>query len=98
MRDSFGVHSAEGEFNVVIRFNDLVADYIREKKWHESQQLIELKNGGIELRLKLSSLSEIERWILGWAGNAVAVQPRELIESVKAAAQKILAAVPPLRN
>jgi proteasome accessory factor B len=90
LRDSFGVHSAEGEFNVVIRFNDQVADYIREKKWHEFQQLIELKSGGVELRLKLSSLSEIERWILGWAGNAVPIQPAKLVQSVKIAAQKIL--------
>src|SRR5690606_35058049 len=66
LRDSFGVFSAEGEFDVVIRFNEKVADYIREKKWHDSQQLIEVKNGGVELRLKLSSLAEIERWILGW--------------------------------
>ncbi len=49
LRDSFGVHSGEGEFEVVIRFNPRAADYIREKKWHESQQLRELKNGGVEL-------------------------------------------------
>jgi hypothetical protein len=39
LRDSFGVQSGQGSFEVVIRFNELVADYIREKKWHESQQL-----------------------------------------------------------
>ncbi|HLP77488.1 MAG TPA: WYL domain-containing protein, partial [Candidatus Paceibacterota bacterium] len=39
LRDSFGVYSGEGRFDVVIRFNDRVADYIREKKWHESQEL-----------------------------------------------------------
>lgn len=92
LRDSFGVHSGHGEYKVVIRFSDQVADYIREKKWHESQELQELRGGGIELCLKLSSLSEVERWILGWGGNAVAVQPRELIESVRRAAQNILAA------
>src|SRR5206468_3650812 len=31
LRDSFGVHSAEGEFDVVLRFDREVADYIREK-------------------------------------------------------------------
>ncbi|HWI59190.1 MAG TPA: WYL domain-containing protein, partial [Bacillota bacterium] len=36
LRDSFGVHSGHGEFDVVIRFNEQVADYIREKKWHSS--------------------------------------------------------------
>jgi proteasome accessory factor B len=92
LRDSFGVRSGEGEFDVVIRFNEKVADYIREKKWHESQQLMELKKGGVELRLKLSSLAEIERWILGWGGDAVAVKPPELIASIKKAAEKILTA------
>jgi predicted DNA-binding transcriptional regulator YafY len=34
---------AKGEFEVVIRFNPRAADYIREKKWHPSQTLRELK-------------------------------------------------------
>src|SRR5947209_26642 len=32
LRDSFGVYSAQGEFQVVIRFDESVAEYIREKK------------------------------------------------------------------
>jgi predicted DNA-binding transcriptional regulator YafY len=91
LRDSFGVHSAEGEFHVVLRFNNQVADYIREKRWHESQELKALKDGGVELRMKLSSLSEVERWVLSWGGNATVVQPRELVESVRAAAKKLIA-------
>ncbi|HEX5399892.1 MAG TPA: WYL domain-containing protein [Verrucomicrobiae bacterium] len=93
LRDSFGVHSGEGEYEVVIRFNARVADYVREKKWHESQQLRELKGGGVELKLKLSSLAEIERWILSWGGDAKVLRPRELAEAVKHAAQRILQVV-----
>jgi predicted DNA-binding transcriptional regulator YafY len=90
LRDSFGVHSGEGEFEVVLRFNARAADYIREKKWHESQRLQELKNGGVELHLKLSSLVEIERWVLSWGGDAKVIKPRELFEAVRNAAKKIL--------
>jgi len=90
LRDSFGVQSGQGSFDVVIRFNELVGDYIREKKWHDSQQLKELKDGGLELRMKLSSLGEVERWVLGWGGNAKVIQPQELAESVKKSAQAIL--------
>jgi proteasome accessory factor B len=93
LRDSFGVHSGEGAYEVVIRFNARAADYIREKKWHESQQLRELKGGGVELRMKLSSLVEIERWILSWGGDAKVLKPRELAEAVKRSAKKILQAV-----
>jgi predicted DNA-binding transcriptional regulator YafY len=92
LRDSFGVHSGEGKYGVVIRFNARAADYIREKKWHESQRLRELKGGGVELRMTLSSLVEIERWILSWGGDAKVVRPRELIESVRHSARQILRA------
>ena len=90
LRDSFGVISGQGDYEVVIHFDDWVADYIREKRWHPSQQLIDAEDGCVELRLKLSSLVEVQRWILGWGGHAVARQPRELVESVTAAARAIL--------
>jgi predicted DNA-binding transcriptional regulator YafY len=90
LRDSFGVHSGQGEFKVLIRFSEQVADYVREKKWHESQRLRDLRDGGVELSLKLSSLSEIERWVLSWGGNAVVLQPEELAYAVKQAARRIL--------
>lgn len=92
LRDSFGVHSGEGDFGVVIRFTSRVADYIREKKWHESQELRERKDGAVELRFRLSSLGEIERWVLSWGGDCVVVKPRELAEAVRNAARKILSA------
>ena len=94
LRDSFGVQSGQGIFDVVLQFNEIAADYIREKRWHESQQLRELRDGGVELRLKLSSLAEVERWVLGWAGNARVIQPLELADSVAQAARKILQNIP----
>ncbi len=95
LRDSFGVHSGEGKFGVVLRFNARVADYVREKRWHESQLLRELKGGGVELRFRLSSLGEIERWVLSWGGDAVVVKPRELAEAVCRSARRILDTRPP---
>jgi proteasome accessory factor B len=90
LHDSFGVHSGEGEYEVVIRFNARAADYVREKKWHQSQQLRELKGGGVELKLKLSSLAEIERWVLSWGGDAKVLKPRELAEAIRQSARAIL--------
>jgi len=90
LRDSFGVQSGQGQHDVVIQFNEMVADYIREKKWHESQELRELPDGGVELRMKLSSLAEVERWILGWAGNARVLHPPELAQSIRQSARNIL--------
>ena len=90
LRDSFGVHSGEGQHEVIIRFDAKVADYVREKKWHESQKLRELKTGEVELSLTLSSLVEIERWVLGWGGDATVMKPVELRETIRDSARRIL--------
>jgi predicted DNA-binding transcriptional regulator YafY len=90
LRDSFGVHSGKQVHEVAIRFNAVAAPYIREKRWHPSQELRELKKQELEVRFRLSSLGEIERWILGWGGNAVVLRPPELAASVKRSAQSIL--------
>ena len=90
LRGSFGVQSGQGEFDVVIRFNERVADYIREKKWHDSQHLRELKQGRVELRLRLSSLLEVGRWVLSWGGDAAVIRPAALAQWVRQAARKVL--------
>jgi proteasome accessory factor B len=98
LKDSFGVHSGAGQYDVVIRFTPEVADYIREKRWHHSQELKELRGGGVELKLRLSSLGEVERWVLSWAGRATVMRPRELVDRVKQAAEAILRAQGLLRR
>jgi proteasome accessory factor B len=90
LRDSFGVHSGQGDYRIRLQFHETVADYIREKKWHPSQELCELPDGGVELFLKLSSLAEIQRWVLGWSGYAEVIEPAELVAAVSEAAQRIL--------
>ncbi len=94
LRDSFGVLSGQGSYRVVLRFLPAVADFIREKRWHPSQELRELKDGGLELRLKLSSLEEIKRWVLTWGGQALVLEPPELAEAVRASARALLRAHP----
>ncbi|HVM50175.1 MAG TPA: WYL domain-containing transcriptional regulator [Candidatus Acidoferrum sp.] len=94
LQGSFGVQSGHGEFSVVIRFNKRVADYIREKKWHSSQSLRDLRDGGVELTMRLSSLGEVERWVLSWGGDATVLRPSELAESVRKAARRIVQASP----
>jgi proteasome accessory factor B len=90
LHDSFGVVSGAGEFNVVIRFDEFAAGYIREKRWHPSQKLRERKDGGLELQMKLSSLAEVQRWVLSWGGHAEVIGPKGLAATVQEAARKIL--------
>lgn len=91
LEDSFGVFSKEGDFEVVLVFEERVSDYIREKRWHASQDLKELPGGGVELRLRLGSLVEVERWVLGWGGAARVLAPEKLVERVREAARRLQA-------
>jgi proteasome accessory factor B len=79
---ALGILGGEGNYTVVIRFDAGVADRVRERDWHESQQLRELDSGGLELTLRLGALAEVGRWVLGWGVAAEVLEPIELRNQV----------------
>ena len=87
---ALGVLGGERDYLVVIRFDAAVADRVREREWHESQELRDLPGGRLELRLRLGALPEIERWILTWGCDAEVVQPRELRQRLRATAKALV--------
>jgi predicted DNA-binding transcriptional regulator YafY len=88
--NALGVLGGERDYRVVIRFSGAVADRVREREWHESQELRDLPDGRLELRLRLGALPEIERWVLTWGSDAEVVQPKELRERLKATIATLL--------
>ena len=88
--NALGVLGGERDYRVVIRFGAAVADRVREREWHESQELRDLPDGRLELQLRLGALPEIERWVLTWGSDAEVVQPKELRERLKATAGTLL--------
>ena len=90
LKDSLGVFSAKGKYNIRIRFDKFAAQLVRERIWHPSQSIQELTSGGIEFRLTLSSLHEIEPWILSWGAHARVLGPAELVRHVAENARKQL--------
>ncbi len=75
---ALGVLGGTGNFRVVIRFRRTVADRVREREWHESQELRDLPDGRLELTLHLGALPEIESWVLTWGAGAEVLAPPEL--------------------
>lgn len=83
---AFGAFVGSGDYRVVIRFAAAVADQVRERFWHESQETVELPNGRIEFTVQLGGLDEILRWVLGWGEQAEVIAPDELRQRVRAKA------------
>ena len=85
LRQSWGgVVFSEAQYGVEIEFSPAVASRIRESYWHPSQQLEDLKNGGVRLKVSLPSLLEITPWIRGWGPEATVIAPQELRDDIAA--------------
>lgn len=81
---SFGVWAGGDEegtrYRVKIRFRGFAARVVSERRWHPSQEIVEVEPGGevIEITMTLSALEDIARWILGFGSQAEALEPPEL--------------------
>lgn len=87
--NALGVLGGSGNYQVRVRFTAKVADRVRERVWHDSQELLELPGGGIELTMKLGALPEVESWILSWGADAEVLTPAELRKSIKTAIRRL---------
>ena len=82
LSDAFGI-SSEEPMDVVVRFTEDQAPYIRERIWHPSQKLEELDDGRVVLRLRAGGFYEIKSWVLSFGAAAEVLEPEELREAVR---------------
>lgn len=82
LKDSLGVFIGNERHQIRVRFAPFAAELVRERRWHDSQELTELSGDEVELRMTLSSLFEVEQWILSWGSQAEVLEPPELRERV----------------
>jgi proteasome accessory factor B len=87
--NAMGVLGGDGNHRVVILFGAGVADRVREREWHESQEMRELPGGRLELRLRLGALAEVEQWVLGWGAAAEVLEPASLREKIRETSVKL---------
>jgi predicted DNA-binding transcriptional regulator YafY len=90
LADSMGVFRGGKELEKVrIRFEGWVAQIVRERVWHSSERKTELPDGGVEIELLLSSLEEVERWVLSFGARAKVLQPPALVERIRRATREM---------
>lgn len=79
-------------YDVAIRFDAPQAIYIRERHWHETQRIEELKTGALVLHFRASGLGEIKRWVMQYGARAEVLSPPQLradVQSEIEAMQKV---------
>lgn len=95
--EAFGV-VWERPMTVVVRFRADQAPYMREREWHPTQKIRELRDGRVEVTFRAGGMFEIMRWILGWGDAAEVVRPAKLRLAISAAHQRATRLYEPRRR
>jgi proteasome accessory factor B len=77
LESSFGLVK-EDPFDVEIIFSADVAEYVRSRVWHPSQQCRELDGGRIRMKLHVGGELELVSWILSFGPSALVISPERL--------------------
>ncbi len=68
---------------VAIWFDTSVANYIRERLWHNSQTIEEHPDGSLTLNLTVSGMNDVKRWVLGYGKATRVLAPPQLVKSLQ---------------
>lgn len=61
-----------------LRFASSVATFVRERRWHSSQRLRALDDGGVELTFSCADSPEVKNWIASWRADVEVIEPSSL--------------------
>jgi len=89
LRRGFDVRHGEALVTVRARFSPYQARWIRERRYHESQQTEEEANGGLVLTLRVAGMSEVGRWLRGYGAEVEVLEPASLRAELAAEAEKL---------
>jgi predicted DNA-binding transcriptional regulator YafY len=78
---SLGVHSGPPE-RVEILFEPAVADYVRARTWHASQQVRDAEGGGVAVTLNVCLDRALHSWILSFGPFARVTAPESLARDI----------------
>jgi len=78
----FGIFRGVSPRKVVIDFDAKVAEFVRTRRVHPSQELMPLPKGGVRMTMMIGDLTELATWILGFGETARVVEPPDLVERV----------------
>jgi predicted DNA-binding transcriptional regulator YafY len=89
LQGSLGRFTGDSEHEVRIRFDSVVAPYLREHPWHPSQAITESGHGDVEVTLRLNNLVDVERRVLACGAHAEVLAPRELRDAIRTTAERM---------
>ena len=86
-----GFHLRHGDalVRVRVRFSPYQARWIRERRYHDSQQTEEQADGSLLLSMEVAGTVEVRRWLLGYGGEVEVLEPAALRLELAEEAKKL---------
>ena len=88
LASAWGVVWGEGQV-VKLRFSPKAAWRAKESRWHPTQTIDDLDDGGCLMTLTVGSLLEVGRWVRGWGDAVEVLAPAELREELRGEAIRV---------
>ena len=82
-KDSFGIFESKVVHNVKLKVMNESVRYVKEREWHKSQKITQLKDGSIYLEFRVNNLTEVLMWVLSMGKDCKVIQPKLLINDIK---------------
>jgi predicted DNA-binding transcriptional regulator YafY len=80
----FGMMRGREPFQVEIIFDEYQARWMRERKnYHPTEQREELPDGGLLLRMEVSALDSVKRFVMQYGSHARVIMPEQLRQAIK---------------
>lgn len=80
---NYGIFQGQKRYEVVLRFNEFRARWVRHQIWHENQTMRELPDGGVELTVPVADLREIQMEVMRFGSGVEVISPPELRQAVQ---------------
>jgi len=83
LSDAWGIWYTEGEpVEVVLRFSPRVAGRVGESRWHRSEAVTPLEDGGLLWKASIAAWREMLPWVRGWGADVEVIEPEEMREEI----------------
>jgi predicted DNA-binding transcriptional regulator YafY len=69
--------------DVKIWFDAKTAPYIKERRWHNTQEIEINTDGSITLKMYVRGINDLKRWVMWYGKGAKVLSPPELVELVR---------------
>jgi len=88
-RESLLFRGSERFIRIRVEFDKFAAHWIRLKRVHPSQEIIEREDGSVEVLFVVTSYENMLRWVLSFGEHARVLEPIDLIYKVKRSVDRL---------